>query len=160
MKTITTIFLALIAAVIFFGAADAGTAIYYMPFFTTDTANPTYCWIANKSTNTVAATVKIMTSSSTTTPSQSPLSQYLILSAKQSVMVTFNGTTISTNTSSIDISSEIGSGTSTVYSADMTFSSAGTLSCTQLGMSCYQGTSTPKRNLVGYTCFDGTYFAY
>ncbi|MBF0319558.1 MAG: hypothetical protein HQL01_07135 [Nitrospirae bacterium] len=139
---------------------EAGTAIYYMPFFTTEQGNPTYCWTANKSTADVTATIQIMSANSSATPSQTPLSKTLSIPAKQSKMLSFIGTAITIDNVSINISSEVGTGASTVYSADITFTSSGTLSCTKLGISCFQGTTTPRRNLVGYTCYDGTYFTF
>ncbi|MEO5359786.1 MAG: hypothetical protein H7843_04990 [Nitrospirota bacterium] len=160
MKTIIVIVL-IAAAALTTPDTEAGTAIYYMPFFTTDTANPTYCWIANKSTGSATASIQIMTNNSSTAPTQIPLTTTLSLPAKRSKMVTFYSTTIIADSTILDISSEVGSsGVPVVYSADITFSSTGTLNCTMLGMSCFQGTTTPRRNLVGYTCYDGTYFTY
>ena len=156
--------IALVLALTFSAAltvsVEAGTAIYYMPFFTTDSGNPTYCWTANKSTADVTATIQIMSTNSSTTPTQTPLTKTLSIPAKQSKMISFVGAAISTDNASIDISAETGTGASTVYSADITFTSSGTLSCTKLGISCFQGTTTPRRNLVGYTCFDGTYYTF
>jgi hypothetical protein len=75
-------------------------------------------------------------------------------------MLTFSGTTITAGAASIDISPEIGAGSSTVYSADIVFTSGVAINCSQLEMSCFQGTTSPKRNVVGYTCYDGTFRNY
>ncbi|MBF0516980.1 MAG: S8 family serine peptidase [Nitrospirae bacterium] len=138
----------------------AGSVIYYMPYFPLDNTTPTYCWVSNKSAVDAAAKIQIMSSSSSIPPTQTPLSKTLSFPAKQSKMITFSGTTITDGTTSIDISTETGSGSSTAYSADVTFISSVALNCTQLEMSCFQGTTTPKRSLVGYTCNDGTYRNY
>ncbi|MEO5359787.1 MAG: S8 family serine peptidase [Nitrospirota bacterium] len=138
----------------------AGTLVYYMPYFTTDPAAPTYCWVTNKSVSSATASIQIMSGSSTTVPTQLPLSKTISLAAKTSKMITFSGTTITSGDTSIDISSEIGSVGGTAYSADITFTSGMAINCSQLDMSCFLGTTSPKRNLVGYTCYDGSYRNY
>jgi hypothetical protein len=138
----------------------AGSLIYYMPFFATDPANPTYCWAANKSVADVAASIQIMSGSSGTLPTQMPLSKTISIPARGSRMITFGGTAITSGSTSIDISPEVGSGNASAYSADITFTSAVAINCRQLEVSCFQGTTYPKRNLVGYTCYDGSYRNY
>jgi hypothetical protein len=160
MRTAVAAILVLAACIAVTADIEAGAIIYYMPFFTTDPATPTYCWTANKTTGTVTASIQIMTGSSATLPSQTALPKTISITSKQSKMITFAGTAISADNTSIDILSEVGSGVGTAYSADITFTSSGTLSCLRLAISCFQGTTSPKRNLVGYTCYDGTYFTY
>jgi hypothetical protein len=140
--------------------AEADDVVYYMPYLSTDSNASVSCMVANKTATTVATTIQIM-SGMGATPTQNELGT-INVAAKRSKMITFSGTSITAypnDPTIIDIRSEVGSG-STSYSADITFSSTDTLDCITLGMTCFQGTTSPKRNLVGYFCYDGNVHSF
>jgi hypothetical protein len=49
-----------------------------------------------------------------------------------------------------------------MYGTKLTFASSdSSASCSTIGMACFQGTTSPKRNLLGILCYDGSsYYAH
>ncbi|MBF0567865.1 MAG: hypothetical protein HQK95_03260 [Nitrospirae bacterium] len=100
----------------------------------------------------------------------------------KSILLTFSGQQITANgTQIIDLTNNTGTGTLSSYGGRLDLFSANTagpaggaslpgfqstasarsaFNCSTIGMSCFQGTTTPKRSLVGYTCSDSGLFAY
>ncbi|MEO5357695.1 MAG: hypothetical protein H7844_10405 [Nitrospirae bacterium YQR-1] len=127
-----------------------------MPFLHTNTGVVTYCWIANTTSDSATVTFTVMSSSSSTSPSQSPNSTTISIAGKKSALLTFSGKSIKSGSTSVDISGDT-SGTDIAYGLKMEISTG---TCESVGMSCFQGTTNPKRNLTGYTCNDGNHYGF
>ncbi|MBF0463780.1 MAG: hypothetical protein HQK88_00635 [Nitrospirae bacterium] len=133
--------------------SEAGSATYYMPYLHTNAGNVVYCVIGNVSSNALTGTFSTMTTE-TGTATQTAGTSFSI-AANTTQMITFSGTTITTGSSTITIS-DVTSGS---YSGKLSFTGTATstnVACTDIPMSCFQGTTNPKRNLAGHTCDDGT----
>ena len=151
---------------------NADSATYYMPYIHTHTNNVVYCVVSNVSTSSVTGSFTTMTLESGSA-SQTAGTSFSI-DAKATQLITFSGNTMTTGSSTITLS-DLTSGSSTGYSGKLAFTGAtssgdsefggaitsSTVTCSDVPMSCFQGTTSPKRNLVGHTCEDGTNkFAY
>ena len=69
--------------------------------------------------------------------------------------MTFSGDSIYFGNDTVGLPSELGSAAS--YAGTLTFYSSDTgLNCKSVLVSCFQGTSSPKRNLAGYICEDNS----
>ncbi|MBF0459378.1 MAG: hypothetical protein HQK99_15925 [Nitrospirae bacterium] len=100
--------------------------------------------------------------------------------AGRSALLSFSGQAVYLNGIAIfDLSNDTGTtGTSAYYGGKLDMSGAytpgvtglpsngssatgrSTFNCSTIGMSCYQGTTSPKRNLKGYTCSDSGLLNY
>ncbi|MBF0466609.1 MAG: hypothetical protein HQK88_08635 [Nitrospirae bacterium] len=135
------------------------TAYYYLPYFHTNAGNVIYCVASNTTNGTVTPTITVTAASNA-----SPTSNTYTLSdiaAKTSQMITFSGTSVLEGTSVTSILGAFsGSVTDTIsYGGTLAFIGSG--DCSTIIMSCFQGNTTPKRNVTGYNCYDGTnHFAY
>ncbi|WP_420265124.1 hypothetical protein [Candidatus Magnetominusculus dajiuhuensis] len=97
----------------------------------------------------------------------------------KSRLLTFSGQQITADGMQvIDLTNDTGTGTLSSYGGRLDLISANTggasnlslpglhafatarsaFNCSTIGMSCFQGTTTPKRSLVGYTCSDSGLF--
>ncbi|MEO5357309.1 MAG: hypothetical protein H7844_08430 [Nitrospirae bacterium YQR-1] len=128
---------------------EAGSASYYMPYLHTNTNNVVYCVVGNISSNSITG---IFTTMSTEggTASQTAGASFSI-AANTTQMLTFSGTTLTTGSSAITLSDITGGS----FSGKVDFTATSGVSCSDVPMSCFQGTTNPKRNLTGHTCDDG-----
>ncbi|MEO5355774.1 MAG: hypothetical protein H7844_00560 [Nitrospirae bacterium YQR-1] len=135
------------------GGTVMGTVSYYIPYLHTHTNNVTYCYIANFSSN--ALTTSFTVNAAATKPVGNATTFGDTLGAGLSKMVTFSGTTISLGVETLDLASETGTGL-TAYGGTLKFTTTvtGGASCKNVIISCFQGTTQPKRNVVGYLCGD------
>ncbi|MEO5356232.1 MAG: hypothetical protein H7844_02915 [Nitrospirae bacterium YQR-1] len=156
------------------GAVDATYVSYYLPYLHSNTNNTVYCVVTNFGTHAdnvthVAFTVMGNSSGSTTRNNKVMFSNDVIdkFAYRMTTQIAFSGQGIyfgtSTENKNTDLSSIIS--TSESYGARLTFISTikfGTnakrdshLNCKNISMACFQGTTSPKRNLVGYSCESG-----
>ncbi|MBF0466327.1 MAG: hypothetical protein HQK94_14740, partial [Nitrospirae bacterium] len=145
----------------------ADSATYYMPYLHTSTSNVVYCVVTNQSSSQVNASFTTM-SLENGTASQTASTSFTV-DAKTTQLMTFSGSTLTTGSSTITIP-DVSASTISGYSGKLAFIgtsspgdtefgggvTASTVSCTDVPMSCFQGTTSPKRNLVGHNCEDGT----
>ncbi|MBF0464032.1 MAG: trypsin-like peptidase domain-containing protein [Nitrospirae bacterium] len=136
-------------------ANNAGSSVTYnIPFLNTNSNVATYCWLSNTLTETATATFTVMSNNSSALPSQTASSTNIFIAGKKTTMLTFNGLSITSGATSVDLSNDI-SGNSISYALKMLLTTIGTdATCESIGMSCFQGTTSPRRNLKGYTCND------
>ncbi|MBF0463706.1 MAG: hypothetical protein HQK88_01015 [Nitrospirae bacterium] len=165
------------------GKVDAGSYVrFIIPYLHTNTNNAVYCVVSNMggTWDNISRTV-MQVGSNTSANSSTGLilpddaSAYTLMTYRSSQQFTFSGQYVYIGTANTEIFDLTGS-TSTnsalgAYSAKLTFVAASTganpwnafstnysnLDCKKMSMSCFQGTTSPKRNLVGYTCEAGTY---
>ncbi|QWR78324.1 hypothetical protein [Candidatus Magnetomonas plexicatena] len=137
--------------------AKAG-ATYNLPFLSTHTNAVSYCWLSNTTTSTATAAFTVMSNNSSTSPSQTANSTNIYVSGKQSVLLTFTGQTIQSGSTLVNIASDT-SGSSISYGLKIEIT-GNSVTCESLGMSCFQGTTNPRRNLAGYTCNDGNHYGF
>ncbi|MBF0519351.1 MAG: hypothetical protein HQK92_06470 [Nitrospirae bacterium] len=81
------------------------------------------------------------------------------LSGKTSSMLTFSGHTLTAGSTPISLLTNTGGSSSqtAMYSARLTFiSNDTTTKCKTMGLACFQGTTSPKRNVLGIMCDDNT----
>ncbi|MEO5357375.1 MAG: hypothetical protein H7844_08760 [Nitrospirae bacterium YQR-1] len=135
---------------------EAGSVYYYLPYFHTNANNVTYCVASNMSSEnlTVSFTVGSNPTGNPTGTSNTFSTQ---LGSKTTRMFTFSEKTVTAGTDSVSVSSEVADASS--YAGTLTFSTTATATgtkatCKSLLMACFQGTTTPKRNLIGYVCED------
>ncbi len=129
---------------------------YFLPYFHTNTNNVTYCVISNISTDNVINIYFSVGANSSGTPTGAQ-KEFIStkLFSKMSKLMTFSDQLIYFGNDTMDISSELGLATS--YAGTLTFNSTGTgLSCKNILMACFQGTTNPKRNLAGFICEDNS----
>ncbi|MBF0346004.1 MAG: hypothetical protein HQL06_17480 [Nitrospirae bacterium] len=148
-------------------AADMVT--YTLPYLHTASGNVIYCVISNNTSDNATVAVKI-TANAAGSLSSSPTADLITtttaankqVNAYQTRMLIFNGTDISLDSNTIGSVSG-STATSSSYGALIILTSANTvtaaggaatLACDNAPMACFQGTTSPKRNLVGYTCKD------
>lgn len=156
--------LIVIAAVLSVGVVYAATITYNIPYFHTNPASVGYCIISNSVTDnttdlTVSFAVSAVGRSLGTKPSGTVHTFTRPLSAQTALQYTLLGASITDSTSTFDLTSDIyGTAASTDinYSGRFTFTTTGTATCKDVLISCFQGTTTPKRNMIGYSCYDGT----
>ncbi|MEO5355956.1 MAG: hypothetical protein H7844_01505 [Nitrospirae bacterium YQR-1] len=158
---------------------------FYLPYLHTNSNNITYCIAANSGSafdNITALEFKVTASGSgSSTSLGSPLyttannlrTNITNFTSKRSTLVTFSGQGVYVGTST-DALWDISGVTDTTlgqYATALTFVStlagstgestgdkiASNLDCKKFGLTCFQGTTSPKRNVVGYTCEAGTY---
>ncbi|MEO5357185.1 MAG: hypothetical protein H7844_07800 [Nitrospirae bacterium YQR-1] len=132
------------------------TVKYYIPYLHTNTNNVVYCIASNSSSDNSTGYFKV-TSNDNGTLTGKFNSFSTVFTAGTTNMLTFSGQTVYTGSGSdkIDLSSD--TGTSAAYGGTLKFDSTGTsLNCKNLTMGCFQGTTTPKRNLAGFICEDNS----
>ncbi|MBF0519447.1 MAG: PQQ-binding-like beta-propeller repeat protein [Nitrospirae bacterium] len=122
------------------------TVTYSLPYLHTNTNNVTYCEISNVSADNVTALYFAMGANSDGTPTGA-LKEFptTMLYAKMSKLMTFNSEYIYFGNDTVSLLSELGSATS--YGGTLTFYSSETgLNCKSVVVSCFQGTTSPRRN--------------
>ncbi|MBF0457413.1 MAG: hypothetical protein HQK99_05920 [Nitrospirae bacterium] len=138
---------------------------YTLPYLTTAADKPIYCLITNQTNDnaTIHFTVNANSSgtANATYQNYNTLSNYAIIYARQTRMLSFEGLNINLDglvMGSVSVIMSSGS-----YGGRIGLWQMGTLggsgssnswSCVDLPMACFQGTTAPKRNLVGYMCSD------
>ncbi|MBF0519466.1 MAG: hypothetical protein HQK92_07070 [Nitrospirae bacterium] len=158
LKILMIIVQTLIIFVLWHNDIKAGTATYNLPFLNTHTNSVTYCWLSNTTTDSAIASFTVMSNNSSTSPTQITNSTTISISGKQTALLTFTGQSITSGVTSVNIASET-SGSSISYGLKMEIT-GNSVTCESLGMSCFQGTTNPKRNLAGYTCNDGNHYGF
>ncbi|QWR78248.1 hypothetical protein [Candidatus Magnetomonas plexicatena] len=164
--------LLLVGSVSEVSAGTSGTYVtYYLPYLHTNTSGVIYCVVSNfgiGADNITHVNFNIMgNESGTTTRATAQLTTLGYFASRKTVMLTFSGQAIYIGTSTDNQYTGMSSilGVSESYGAKLSFVStilAGTnalrnshLNCKNIVMACFQGTSNPKRNLVGYSCEAG-----
>ncbi|MBF0458314.1 MAG: SBBP repeat-containing protein [Nitrospirae bacterium] len=138
---------------------------YTLPYLTTAADKPVYCLITNQTNDNATIHFTVNANSSGTAnqtfQNYNALSNYAIIYARQTRMLSFEGLNI--NLDGLVMGSVSVIMTSGSYGGRISLWQMGTIggsgsanswSCTDLPMACFQGTTTPKRNLVGYMCSD------
>ncbi|MBF0466610.1 MAG: hypothetical protein HQK88_08630 [Nitrospirae bacterium] len=142
------------------------TITYFLPYLHTNTNNVVYCEVSNNSTsNGALGVLTVLSNSGTNKPSQTNEPTGFPITAKQTAMITFSGASVTLGGTTVDITTNTdntGANSSQVYySAKIAFGTYdSTATCDTIGMTCFQGTTSPKRNLIGYLCFDTIYYAH
>ncbi|MBF0466857.1 MAG: hypothetical protein HQK88_16140 [Nitrospirae bacterium] len=167
---IAVLFLAYIPTV----ESGSGTYVtYYIPYLHTNTNTPVYCVTTNNgigADNITSLSFIVMSAEqSTISRTFSSIEANNLFNYKRTLMFTFSGQTmyVGTSTSAFtDISSNVG--TSEVYGGKLTFYSTiqqdsnalrpSHLNCKNIPMTCFLGTTNPKRNLEGLICEAGYTF--
>ncbi|KWT90997.1 hypothetical protein [Candidatus Magnetominusculus xianensis] len=154
---------------------------YTLPYLNTGTASNVYCIIANNTSDNATIQFRVSANSGTNLTSATVVINNNVSSSgatvysRQSRMLSFEGTSVKVDGIAIgDISSYVTGGS---YGGRVTLMKGspgmaqgqlpggqlmlhsgnrvmGTWACTDLPMACFQGTTNPKRNLVGYICSD------
>lgn len=140
---------------------------YTLPYLTVASDKPIYCLITNQTNDNASIHFTVNANSGGTANSQyqnyNTLSNYAIVYARQTRMLSFEGLTINVDGMAMGSVSVIMTGTSGSYGGRISLVQIGTLggsgssgswSCPDLPMACFQGTTSPKRNLIGYICSD------
>ncbi|MBF0565320.1 MAG: hypothetical protein HQK89_08760, partial [Nitrospirae bacterium] len=132
---------------------------YRFPYFHTAATNVIYCVASNSSSQSASVTFTPRTSGLAFSTSSFPAINLGILGGNMTDMYTFNQNSASSFVGGVN-ASIVGPDTSTkgsFYGVDISFGSAatnnGTLDCSNIVMTCFQGTTNPKRNVHGYQCF-------
>ncbi|MEO5355796.1 MAG: hypothetical protein H7844_00675 [Nitrospirae bacterium YQR-1] len=119
---------------------------------------------SNMTTSSATGYVMVLANGATLKPTQSYEATTFSLLAKSTQMITFSGQTVTTGSTSISLLNNTGgaSSASVMYGTKLTFASNDTsASCSTIGIACFQGTTSPKRNLSGILCYDGSsYYAH
>ncbi|MBF0518469.1 MAG: hypothetical protein HQK92_01950 [Nitrospirae bacterium] len=161
MKKLTaillTIILALAVTVVFSEAAS--TIYYYMPYMQSNAAGVTYCIVSNMSSETLNTTFTVGSNTTgVTTGTANSLSTIATNTTKQ---MTFYQQAVTFGSTTATIASDVPDANSTSYAGTLTFTATsefGTTgtkaTCLSVVMACFQGTTNPKRNLIGYACKD------
>ncbi|MCG6552630.1 MAG: hypothetical protein L7F77_09905 [Candidatus Magnetominusculus sp. LBB02] len=141
---------------------------YNFPYLSTSAGTPTYCIVSNFATDNATADSFTVMSSLAQTPSQSPYALPTTFTIKKgrTTMLTFSNQLVSItpdNASITDNSTFVSIAGSTIansgYGAKLSWTSAlasmtSGIDCRTLLLACFQGTTSPKRNLIGYFCSD------
>ncbi|MEO5357513.1 MAG: hypothetical protein H7844_09475 [Nitrospirae bacterium YQR-1] len=157
-KTIVCCIIALFIIFLMPCAGQTSSSVYYyLPFLSTNSAVVTYCIASNTSTyNVTTMTFTVMASShAEASQTAQSFSTTLNLAKGRTILFSFNEQKVYVDsTSAIDISSY--TGTNSNYGATLKFLSTtdSSINCKNILLACFQGTTTPKRNIVGYLCED------
>ncbi|MEO5356833.1 MAG: hypothetical protein H7844_05990 [Nitrospirae bacterium YQR-1] len=133
----------------------ASNVYYYMPYLHTNPSNVVYCFLSNAAT--AEATVSVAVTSSSTKPVGTANTFTATLGAGITKMISFSSQSVTFGSESKDITTETGGTVNSVtaYGAKLSLASTGSdLNCKSMTMSCFQGTTNPKRNVLGYICED------
>ncbi|QWR76618.1 hypothetical protein [Candidatus Magnetomonas plexicatena] len=165
---------------------DAGTYVkYFIPYLSTNTNGVTYCVLSNMGGmfDNVSRTVVQVTGNAAGNASQAVITHddpaaYNNMTFRSTNQLTFSGQYVYIGTGNTQIFT-LTSDTSTAsglqnYGLTLSMVAASTtvnvnagsaagiarssmLDCKKMSMSCFQGTTSPKRNMIGYTCESGMY---
>ncbi|MEO5359848.1 MAG: hypothetical protein H7843_05305 [Nitrospirota bacterium] len=163
MKKLFMLVLALCISIAFYMSGTdvvEGTTnvYYYMPYLTTVSGSEVYCMLSNFSTDDVTSSTFTVMANATSQASQTARTFPSInnVGKGKTQLITFRGQTITVDsgTQVVDLSAD--TGTANSYGGTLRFSSTGStgVNCKTLPMTCFQGNTYPKRNLVGYICED------
>lgn len=142
--------------------AASDNVTYRFPYFHTAGANVIYCVASNYTGTSAGVTLTPRSSGGSYSASSFSLVSLGNLPGNTTDMFTFNGSSATSlvGGANATISGPDTSAKGAFYSADLSFgnttAAAGTLDCSNILLACFQGTSTPKRNLVGYFCMMNT----
>jgi hypothetical protein len=153
---IMTVLVITLAIVITGKTTEASNVYYYLPYFHTSANNVTYCVASNMSSESLTVSFTVG-SNPTGNPTGAANAFSTQLGSKTTRMFTFNEKTVTAGTDSVSVSSDTAD--ASAYAGTLTFSTTATATgtkatCKSLLMACFQGTTTPKRNLIGYVCED------
>ncbi len=129
---------------------------YSLPYFHISANNVTYCVVSNVSSDNITGLYFAMKANSAGTATGA-LKEFTTtkLYSKMSKMITFSGDSVYFGNDTVGLSSELGSSYS--YGGSLVFYSTNTgLNCNSVLISCFQGTSSPKRNVAGIVCQDNS----
>ncbi|MBF0466326.1 MAG: hypothetical protein HQK94_14735 [Nitrospirae bacterium] len=137
---------------------------YTIPYLQTNSQQVLYCMASNMTSSTQTGYVMVLGNNAAVKPAQSYESTTFTVSGKATKMITFLGQSVTAGTTSISLINNTGGTTSdsVMYGTKLTFASNdNTTTCSTMGMVCFQGTTNPKRNLLGILCYDGSsYYAH
>ncbi|MBF0320545.1 MAG: hypothetical protein HQL01_12155 [Nitrospirae bacterium] len=143
---------------------------YIFPYLHTSDSSVVYCVVSNFSTDNATGDGFTVMSTAKRIPSQVPYELPVGFTIKntRSAMLAFNNQTVAikndnltvftiTDNNSVSIANDTCTGCS--YGARISWTSklasmTSGINCLNVLMSCFQGTTQPKRNLVGYACVD------
>ncbi|MBF0519773.1 MAG: hypothetical protein HQK92_08625 [Nitrospirae bacterium] len=136
--------------------AKASNVYYYLPYFQTNASGVTYCVASNMSSESLTVSFTVG-SNPNGNPTGTANTFATTLASKTTRQYAFSGQTVTGGSDTISISSD--AGTSDAYAGTLTFSTTATTTgtratCKSLIMACFQGTTSPRRNLIGYICED------
>ncbi|MBF0556443.1 MAG: hypothetical protein HQK96_18145 [Nitrospirae bacterium] len=163
-------------------ATAADTVSYWLPYLTTDTNAPVYCMVSNMAdipktapgsddnVTSINFTVMANTVGNTSRAASTPVT-FAQIAVRKTRLMTFSGQSIYLDASQThDLSANTGTGSVAGYGGRLDFIASNavgaatatvagsnvrsTFNCTTMNMACYQGTTSPKRNVVGYQCSD------
>jgi hypothetical protein len=163
MKKVLILVLALCMSAAFYmndaAIVEGSTNVYYyIPYLSALSGAEVYCMASNFSTDDVTSTTFTVMANSTGQASQTARTFPSISSVGKgrTQLIIFKGMsiTVDSGTQVVDLSSDISS--TSAYGGTLRFSSTGStgINCKTLLMTCFQGNTLPKRNLVGYICED------
>ncbi|MBF0464766.1 MAG: hypothetical protein HQK88_08990 [Nitrospirae bacterium] len=143
-----------------FNESSLGTAAktvkYQLPFLHSDTNNVVYCFLSNSISTEV--NVGFQVTSSAAAPTLGMTSFSSTVGGGITRMIRFNGQSVYLNIGTTDVSINLAQdvGTSNAYGGTLrVVSTTGEdVNCKSVGLSCFQGTTSPKRNIAGYLCVD------
>ncbi|WP_444550665.1 outer membrane protein assembly factor BamB family protein [Candidatus Magnetomonas plexicatena] len=129
---------------------------YYLPYFHTNASGVTYCVASNMSSESLTVSFTVG-SNPNGTSTGTPNTFTTALASKTTRQYAFSGQSVTGGSDTISISSDAGS--SDAYAGTLKFSTTATTTgitatCKSLVMACFQGTTSPRRNLIGYVCED------
>ncbi|MEO5360314.1 MAG: hypothetical protein H7843_07675 [Nitrospirota bacterium] len=139
---------------------------YTLPYLTTATDKPIYCIISNRTMDNASIHFSVTANSAlnvnSTWQNYNTLSNYAIVYSHQTRMLSFEG--LDVNLDGLTMGSvAVVMAANQSYGGRIKLVQSGVLggsgtyntwSCADLPMACFQGTTNPKRNLVGYVCSD------
>ncbi|MBF0565008.1 MAG: hypothetical protein HQK89_07190 [Nitrospirae bacterium] len=142
-------------------SAASDNVTYRFPYFHTAAANVIYCVASNYSSASAAMSFIPRTSGGGAyTTGNFPVISAGNLAAQTTDIITVSGNSLTTlvGNTTATIAGPDSTSKGAFYSIDLAFVAnnqgvtGDTLTCANILLACFQGTSTPKRNLVGYYC--------
>ncbi|MEO5356834.1 MAG: hypothetical protein H7844_05995 [Nitrospirae bacterium YQR-1] len=139
--------------------ATAKSVRFYLPYFHSNANNVTYCLLSNSS----SAEVKVsfgVTSGYNTKPAQGTQSFASTVAAGTTRMFRFSGQGLylvpltGSSEDSVLFSTDVGSSEPFSGHLRVVSSTGGDVNCKNEILTCFQGTSNPKRNVAGFLCED------
>ncbi|MBF0486603.1 MAG: hypothetical protein HQK98_00445 [Nitrospirae bacterium] len=150
---------------------------YTFPYLTTSSDKPVYCVVSNMTQDNASLHFYVLADSAVLTTSATQIQDVAQNSAMvyafQTRMISFetmnlniDGTSFGSLSGKVNASSNYGGSIRLTQQAAATYDGDGAMvvkygnataldwTCGNLPMACFQGTTNPKRNLVGYTCSD------
>ncbi|MBF0465696.1 MAG: hypothetical protein HQK88_13030 [Nitrospirae bacterium] len=161
MKILGIVILVLMSMV---SVLSADTVSYHLPYLHTNTSAVTYCVANNSSSNTLTVSFTATATANGASTNGATNSYGYVISGHTTRMFTFSGQVVYQNGPTDErVDLVVDTDPSASYGGVLSFSStgtSGTLNCKNVMMSCFQGTTNPKRNLVGIICDDNTTAVY